>query len=112
MARQKPFASLAVLAAVVLALGFAKGRADGRRAVRELDAIAEALETRSRLAGGYPATLDELGWRLPPIVGGTEAVDPWGRALRYRAPGPNGAHFELRSLGPDGVPSSDDLVRR
>jgi hypothetical protein len=112
LVRQRPFALLALLAAFVIALSFAKGRADVWSAERELDAIAEALDARSRLAGGYPAALDELGWRLPPIVGGTEAVDPWGRALRYRAPGPGGSRFELRSLGPDGVPSNDDLVRR
>lgn len=30
--------------------------------------------------------------------------DPWGNALRYLVPGPNGAPFEVMSLGADGQP--------
>ncbi|HEY3501094.1 MAG TPA: oligopeptide/dipeptide ABC transporter ATP-binding protein [Polyangiaceae bacterium] len=112
LARRHPLAAILVLVLFVVTLRFGKTRLEVRTAGHELDAIAEALDARSRLAGAYPATLDELGWRLPPIVGGTEAVDAWGRTLRYRAPGPDGARFEIRSLGPDGVPSGDDLVRR
>ena len=111
-ATKHPFVALLAFVLLVFALKLVKTRLDVKRARLELDQLAGELEARSRLAGGYPESLDELGWRLPPIVGGPDAVDPWGRPLRYRAPGPSGAAFELQSLGPDGVPSSDDLVRR
>lgn len=36
-------------------------------------------------------------------------VDPWGRPYRYLNPGREHA-WELYSLGPDGIESSDDIV--
>ena len=40
------------------------------------------------------------------------AVDPWERPYGYRASGsPKLDTFELFSLGPDGVASSDDIRR-
>jgi oligopeptide/dipeptide ABC transporter ATP-binding protein len=111
LTRRRPLSTLALGVLVLFALGSVRTRFEVRTARNELDQIARELEARSRLLGSYPASLDELGWRLPPILGGTQAVDPWGRALRYRTPGPGSAPFELRSLGPDGVASADDVIR-
>jgi general secretion pathway protein G len=37
-------------------------------------------------------------------------IDSWGRPIVYRSPAPNGRDpYELFSLGPDGVGSSDDI---
>jgi oligopeptide/dipeptide ABC transporter ATP-binding protein len=83
-------------------------------AARELEALVGEILERERVTQALPASLDDLGWRLPPIVGGTRAVDPWGRNLVYRVLGSaavKGARFEVASLGADGVPSADDLVR-
>lgn len=35
-------------------------------------------------------------------------LDPWGHPYQYLSPGEHGA-FDLYSLGPDGVPSDDDI---
>ncbi len=35
-------------------------------------------------------------------------LDPWGRPYQYLSPGEHGA-VDLYSLGPDGVPSEDDI---
>jgi hypothetical protein len=109
--RRHPFlVALALVAILTFAARLFSAHQAERAARRALTQLAAELEARARVAGSYPSTLDELGWRLPPIVGGTRAVDPWGRPLSYRTPGPGGAPYELRSLGPDGVPSGDDLA--
>jgi oligopeptide/dipeptide ABC transporter ATP-binding protein len=108
--------ALTAVVLVLLVLGVSALRSSSRRrdAARELDALVGEILARERVTQALPQSLDELGWRLPPIVGGTRAVDPWGRELVYRVLGTGGvkgARFELSSLGPDGVPSRDDLVR-
>jgi oligopeptide/dipeptide ABC transporter ATP-binding protein len=108
--------ALMAVVLVLFVLGISAVRSSSRRreAARELDALVGEILARERVTQSLPQSLDELGWRLPPIVGGTRAVDPWGRELVYRVLGKGavkGARFELSSLGPDGVPSRDDLVR-
>jgi oligopeptide transport system ATP-binding protein len=104
-----------VVALVLLALvvGAVRNGSRKRAAARELEALVGEILERERVTASLPESLDDLGWRLPPIVGGTRAVDPWGRPLVYRVLGAaeKGARFEVASLGPDGVPSTDDLVR-
>jgi general secretion pathway protein G len=34
--------------------------------------------------------------------------DPWGRPYNYQVPGPNGAAFDIYSLGADGAPGGTD----
>jgi oligopeptide/dipeptide ABC transporter ATP-binding protein len=109
--------ALFALSLVLLALlvGAVRNGVRKRAAARELDAIVAEILERERVTQALPENLDDLGWRLPPIVGGTRAVDPWGRALEYRALGAaasKGTPFEVSSRGPDGVRSADDLVRR
>jgi oligopeptide/dipeptide ABC transporter ATP-binding protein len=62
---------------------------------RELDALRAEIVARARITGSLPATLGELSWRLPPILGNRRTLDPWGEPYRYRALGPN--RFELGS---------------
>jgi hypothetical protein len=89
-----------------------EARADRREAEAQLAALALELERVSVIQGGYPTALDALGWRLVPIFGGARAVDPWGRAWRYRPPDAAGASFALGSLGPDGAPDTGDEIGR
>lgn len=35
------------------------------------------------------------------------AADPWGRPFVYRAPAPDGAAFEIGTLGADGRPGGE-----
>ena len=62
---------------------------------RELDALRAEIVAKARVTGSLPASLSELGWRLPPILGNRKTSDPWGEPYRYRALGPN--RFELAS---------------
>jgi oligopeptide transport system ATP-binding protein len=62
---------------------------------RELDALRAEIVARARVTGSLPASLAELGWRLPPILRNRKTLDPWGAPYRYRALGPN--RFELGS---------------
>jgi general secretion pathway protein G len=68
--------------------------------------------------GRYPATEEGLDALLTEPVGTTDwrgpytqrlRTDPWHRAYQYAQPGRNGSPFGLSSLGPDGVPSEDDI---
>ncbi len=36
-------------------------------------------------------------------------LDPWGQEYKYRNPGTKGGEIDLYSLGPDRVPSDDDV---
>ena len=87
-----------------------EARADRREAEAQLAALALELERVSAIQGGYPTALDALGWRLVPIFGDARAVDPWGRAWRYRPPDAAGASFALGSLGADGAPDTGDEI--
>jgi oligopeptide transport system ATP-binding protein len=110
--RRRMVVVVLALATVMVAFTAWRGSARRHTAERQVELLAAELHARARIAGGFPASLSELGWRLPPIFGRAEAIDPWGRALFYRPPGANGGAFELKSLGPDGVQSGDDLPRK
>jgi general secretion pathway protein G len=47
-----------------------------------------------------PSTADR--WRGPYLKPAAVPMDPWGRPYVYLSPGPSGAAYELRSLGPAG----------
>jgi len=74
----------------------------------QLEALRSEVEHFSATTGRYPGSLDELGWRLVPIVGVGEPRDPWGRRWLYRAPGVEGRDFDLGSPGPDGRSGGGD----
>ena len=91
---------LAALSVILLVLVAGTVRSATRKhaAARELDALVGEILERERVTNALPDSLDDLGWRLPPIVGGTRPVDPWGRALVYRVQGAapvKGARFEI-----------------
>jgi len=89
--------TLAVYALAFLALVAGAVHFSRRRTVeRELGALAFELTARARATGSFPATLSELGWRLPPIFGRRGLVDPWGHPYRYRVLD-GGRRFELRA---------------
>jgi hypothetical protein len=106
------FALLAVIALSVFGGRALEARADRREAEAQLSALALEIERASAIRGGYPTSLDALGWRLVPIFGDARAVDPWGRAWHYRPPDAAGASFALGSLGPDGAPDTGDEIGR
>lgn len=67
--------------------------------------------------GSYPSSLQGLlskagnapNWRGPYLEQGLPK-DPWGHDYIYQYPGARNAHaYDLRSLGPDGVESADDI---
>ena len=75
--------------------------------------IKSAIDARS-FDLGVPAPLVEEGGLQVLIESGylnTVPEDPWGNDYRYETPGVlSGRDYDLYSLGPDGVPSIDDLA--
>jgi oligopeptide/dipeptide ABC transporter ATP-binding protein len=105
--RPVPLLLLFALAALVFV---AFRRFEARQtALRELSQLSSEIAARRKLTHETPLHLEDLGWRLYPIFDRGRPIDPWGQPLRYRAPGSEGRPFDLGSLGPDGVPSKDDL---
>lgn len=70
----------------------------------DLATLALLLDQRVDNHSTLPESLDELAEQF-------EKTDPWGHAYLYRRfPDGEPQKFEVRSLGPDGVPSDDDIV--
>jgi hypothetical protein len=100
---------LGLAASTLAATGFR--RLERRwQAEGELASLGSQIEARAALAGAPPVALEDLGWRLFEVFDDGRAVDPWNRSWQYRVPGRRGAPFDLWSLGPDGVPSADDVA--
>lgn len=104
---------LLILLALVMVVGFA---AAARRAAQERETrqilldLGAAIEAQAQNTGSVPASLHELGWRLPAIFRGRPPLDPWGRSILYRKPDAKHSGVSLKSLGADGVTSHDDLT--
>ncbi|MEN9577441.1 MAG: hypothetical protein RJA70_450 [Pseudomonadota bacterium] len=71
--------------------------------------LSAELESYRSHTGALPRSLDDLGWRLPPILDPRKLHDPWGQPWRYRSPGSDGRAYDLGSTGPDKKPGFDDL---
>ncbi len=84
--------------------------------------IATQLELYRQQNGFYPSPIQGLAalvakpttdpkprnWK---VLMQSVPNDPWGRPYVYRLKGPTVAEgFELKSLGPDGVESADDIT--
>ena len=98
---------------VVLAVAFqfqSGGEGASSQAEAQLRALRSELDDYAHLTGGYPDSLDALGWRLVPIVGGGPLRDPWGARWHYRSPGEEGRSFDLGSTGPDSAVGGGDDV--
>jgi type II secretion system protein G len=59
----------------------------------------------------YPPKAAAQQWRGPYMEGADVPLDPWGHRYLYRFPasreGPD--EYDVWSLGPDGIPSDDDI---
>ena len=52
----------------------------------------------------------ESTWKGPYVSGDRLPLDPWGREYQYRSPAlKSKTGYDVWSLGPDGVPSADDI---
>ena len=115
---------------VVIIIGILAGLAIPRFAGRTRDAeVAAARTDVDRIStaislyeldnGEYPRALQDLvqepaharNWRGPYFERAAVPRDPWGQEYVYVFPGVNNRHsYDLRSLGPDGVESEDDIT--
>lgn len=117
---------LLVVVIIGILVGVAVPRLGGR--VRQSQTAAaragiENISTALRLyeldMGQFPASLSALvqnpggaggTWRGPYLEKGMPK-DPWGNDYVYVSPGNNNpGSFDLKSLGPDGVDSADDIT--
>jgi general secretion pathway protein G len=108
---------LTVIAGLVIVnVGGTQDAAFGRLARTQLRAIGQQLEQYRLEVGSYPSSLDALFqqpsdiadpslWRqisqkpIPP--------DPWGRPYQYKLLGDT---YEIRSLGKDGIPNTENDI--
>ena len=110
MARAKPAAAAAFMAAVLLLFGIRERRQAGVRATRASSGVtAQAVDAwRADHDLACPpslATLKSEGYLS------FDAVDAWGRPLRLLCPGfANPRGYDLMSDGPDGVLGGLDRV--
>ena len=66
-----------------------------------------ALELCKKETGEYPRQLTAVRAYVRESF---PALDPWGREFMYKHPGEHGVRPDLKSLGPDGQESGDDVV--
>lgn len=93
------------------------GKSEQSVARSQVEAFNRALGAYRLDVGGFPSTEEGLVALLARPAGATKwngpylekAVppDPWGRAYQYRAPGANGADFDIVSYGKDGQPGGE-----
>lgn len=96
-------------------------RAMVTKAKADIATLENALEQYRLDNLTYPASTDGLNALVtaPPSLAQPERyrrggyikklpADPWGRPYNYQAPGPNGAAFDVWSLGADGAPGGAD----
>jgi len=116
---------LLVVVIIGILVGVALPRLSGRKRQAEIAAaradianIATALSLYELDNGDYPASLQALvqnpggaqNWNGPYLQKGLPK-DPWGNDYVYNYPGVhNPQGYDLKSLGPDGVESDDDIT--
>ncbi|WP_035480346.1 type II secretion system major pseudopilin GspG [Aliagarivorans marinus] len=78
-----------------------------KTAEAQMQMIGTALDVYRLDVGNYPRSLsqlrqdDQTGWDGPYLPRDLP-LDPWNREYIYKAPGDNGAPYNLRTLGSDG----------
>lgn len=117
---------LLVVVIIGILVGVAVPRLGGRvrqsqiaAARAEIENISNALRLYELDMGQFPSSLQGLiqnpggsggTWRGPYLEKGMPK-DPWGNDYVYVSPGNNNqGSFDLKSLGPDGVDSGDDIT--
>lgn len=108
---------LAALAAPRLGGRVKEARINSAKA--DVQAIGTALRLYELDNGDYPSSIQSLiskpggakNWRGPYLEKNTIPKDPWGNDYVYAFPGQNNSHsYDLKSNGPDGVASGDDVT--
>ncbi len=105
---------IGILAAVVVPKFAGRGKEAQINACKtSLANIATAINLYEVDNGYFPSSLqalvskgNEANWKGPYLD--KVPTDPWGRDFVY-SPKENG--FDLKSLGPDGVDSADDIIK-
>lgn len=105
---------IGILAAVVVPrLGGRTKEASIAAAKASIDGISLAIDQYEVDNGAYPASMQSLitrgseqNWKGPYLKKGVIPLDPWGKAYIY-SPQENG--YVVKSLGPDGADSGDDV---
>ncbi len=85
-------------------------------AASDVERLGTALKLYELDVGEFPPTLQGLlsnpgnqQWNGPYLEKGMPK-DPWGKDYLYTRPGQRNPHsYDLKSLGPDGVESADDI---
>ena len=77
----------------------------------DIGSISTSITAYNMGEGKYPRSLDELTSGDDPYIEGSLPNDPWGNPYQYNYPGTHKPFkFDLKSLGPDGVASGDDIA--
>ena len=109
---------LAGVAAVKFGGQVGKGQASAAKA--SISALSMALGLYEIDNGSYPTSLQGLidqpgnapNWDGPYLETPELPTDPWGNDFRYTYPSSRGPKFyDLKSMGPDGVESADDITK-
>jgi general secretion pathway protein G len=109
---------IGILAAVAVPrLGGRVKQSQVAAARASIEAIGTAIRLYELDNGDYPSSLQALlnnpggaqNWRGPYLEKAT-LNDPWGNAFVYASPGSRNPHsYDLKSMGPDGTESADDV---
>ena len=106
---------IGILAAIVVPrLGGRTKEAQVAAARATFDGLSLAIDQYEVDNGSYPASLQALltkgsesNWKGPYLKKGTLPLDPWGKEYVYT---PSESSYVIKSLGPDGGESADDVT--
>ncbi len=114
--------ALAFIAGSLICCPFGDGRLSKPKRVKmDISTLTSALQAHKLDAGVFPTIEQGLAAlvckpTIEPVPERWKATmkkvisDPWAREYQYRQPGVhNPDSFDLRSLGPDGIESGDDI---
>jgi general secretion pathway protein G len=96
------------------------GQGQESAAKANLQSIGMALSLYELDTGTYPQSLEALltqpgganNWDGPYLEDRELPMDPWGNPFVYTYPSSRGPKFyDLKSTGPDGVESADDIIK-
>ena len=101
------------LLAGIVSVSIPKNLEKGRKTKAKADiaGIGTAITTFYMETGKYPANLDSLVQGDEPYLEKGIPRDPWGNDYQYTFPGTHKPFkYDLKSLGPDGIDSDDDIA--